>query len=240
MLVRLTSAALLLGGCSGSAPGAAEQARAYAGALAAVRAEPHTARERCGTLPDGPLRADCLLAGAEALAARAPEAAAELCGAVEPGATRDECHFQVAERSGQVERCAAAGRFAEDCRMHGWTRVVMQTVEPGTDSATAVALLEPLAGAAGFSPDDPRPWIAAFRHLHGADRPLGTARCAGLSAVVRQACDDAARMLLHDRLSYLRDTGGWPCGSPAPELVDVGEDGVMARIVEERRAEWCP
>lgn len=240
MLARLTSAALLVGGCSGAVPGAAEQTRAYAAALAEVRADPRVAVVRCGSLSEGPLRADCLLAGAEALAAGAPEAAAEVCGALEAGAARDECHFQVAERSGQVDRCAAAGRFAEDCRMHGWTRAVMQAVEPGSASAAAVAQLRPLAEAAGFAADDPRPWIAAFRHLHGGDRPLGTARCAELSGVVQDACGDAARMLLHDRLSYLRDTGGWPCAAPPPALVDVGDDGVMIGIVEERRAEWCP
>jgi hypothetical protein len=239
-----TTTLLLLLACHGAPPrpGAADGA-AYADALAAVARDPAGAAAHCAAVPDAALRADCVTAGAEALAKPDPDAAAGLCAGLPDGVGRDECGFQVAERTEDAARCDAAGRFADDCRMHLWTRAVQRAFPPGTHPDEAEPELARLAAAAGFGPDDPRPWIAATRHLLGRMRPLDRGRCDGLSAPTRRkVCKDAARDLFHDRLNHARDTGTFPCdGGPLPDVLQHTPDPELDAIIAERKGrDLCP
>lgn len=229
-----------LSGCPGTVASPPQDAARYGAALKALAREPASAARLCAEIVGDGLRADCITAGAERLAVTDVPGAAALCAGLAEGLGRDECHFQVAERSGEASHCVYAGRFAEDCQMHAWTRSMMGMVDKQASFSEAVTALRPQAALAGFSPDDPRPWIAAFRHLHGLHTPLDRGRCAGLEGTIRVPCEDAAVMLLHDRISHARDTGGWVCGRGPPASLEIAEDGVLMAILDKRRAEVCP
>jgi hypothetical protein len=234
----------LLFACADDPPvDAAADAAAYAAALAAIEDTPESTRAHCAAVRTPALRGDCITAGAEALARKATNEAAALCATLPDGIPRDECGFQVAERSGQAGRCADAGRFAEDCRMHVWSRALAEALPPGTPLAEAEPRVAALAADAGFTAADPRPWVVLARYLLGRDAPLDRARCDALSdAKRRQVCKDAARDLFHDRLNHARDTGTFPCaGGPLPALLAHTPDPELDAIVAERRAgDLCP
>ena len=234
----------LLIACAAAPPvDAAADATAYAAALALVEADPTGAAGHCGAVRAAPLRGDCVTAGAEALARARPDAAAALCAGLPAGVHRDECGFQVAERSGQAGRCGAAGRFAEDCRMHVWSRALAEAVPRSATLEAAEPTAARLAAEAGFGAQDPRPWVVLARHLLGADAPLDRARCDALGEPKRrQVCKDAARDLFHDRLNHARDTGRFPCGGgPLPALLTHTPDPELEAIVAARRGgDLCP
>ena len=234
----------LLIACAADPPvDAAADGAAYGAALSAVDAQPQRAAELCAAVRSPALRGDCVTAGAEALARDDADAAATLCAGLADGTPRDECGFQVAERSGDAARCADAGRFAEDCRMHVWSRSLAEQLPPSTPLVDAEPRVEARAAAAGFSAQDPRPWVVLARYLLGADTPLDRRRCDALSAPERrQVCKDAARDLFHDRLNHARDTGSFPCGGgPLPPLLSHTADPELDAIVAARRAgDLCP
>lgn len=227
--------------CSGGSDPHArtDDARRLPVALDAVAADPSATAEHCGGLRTPAARGDCVLHGVERLARSDAPAAAELCGLLE-GLDADECFFQVAERSRQPARCADAGRFAEDCRMHAWTVAVPKLGSPATPPDVWADRLTEAAADLGFAADDPRPWIAASRHLLGRSLPLDRGWCDGWAEAPRAACRQAGLGLLHDRINHARDSGKWTCGEPVPELLAVASDPELEAVLAERRSEVCP
>ena len=230
--------------CAGDpSPGAAADAVAYSAALAALDDSPRQALAHCAEIQTEPLQQDCITATAESIAGSSPDDAAALCADIAPGVGRDECGFQVAERSGEPGRCADAGRFAEDCRMHLWASTLADAIPRGTPLSAAESRVAELAAGSGFDDADPRPWVVLARHLLGADAPLDRTRCDELAASHRrQVCRDAARDLFHDRLNHARDTGRFPCdGGPLPALLQHTPDPELEDITADRRAgDLCP
>ena len=216
---------------------------AYAAALAAVAADPAAGAEQCRALTTDAERTDCLSAAAEGLARAEPAAAATLCAELPDGLWRDECGFQVAEVAGDPARCAAAGRFAEDCRMHLWSRAVARAL-PAAPSPTQAA--EPIARLAldfGFDAADPRPWVAAWRIVGAQMDPLDRAACDALPAERADGCRATLRDLYADRLNHARDTRRFPCdGQPLTgRLAYAAPDPELDALVASRReADLCP
>lgn len=218
-----------------------DDAHAYPTALAAVRAAPAQAAERCAPLVDPALRGDCVTAGAELLAATDASAAAALCDRAGEARHQDECRFQVAERSGDPARCADAGRFAEDCRMHLWSRwvhdAITPTLGPGAVESTARAQL----AAYGFAPDDPRPWSALYRALLEARTPLDRAVCdAAAEPMLVESCRQTALAVYNDRLNRARDRLRWCPGAPVPDALAHTEDpDLEAMLLRRAEEELC-
>ena len=219
-----------------------DDARNYPDALARVAEAPGAAGSICAPLQDEALRADCVLAGAEALASAEPEAALALCASLPEGASRDECVFQIAERSDDPGRCAGAGRFADDCRLHLWSRAVRELLPrgaaPGQVEAAAEIALEPY----GFAPDDNRPWSALYRELLARQRPLDRASCAAAPSAARQeACWNTGRSVFEDRMNVARDRHSAPCdGGAPPALLETTPDPELAAALEQRmKADLC-
>ncbi len=230
---------LCLAACVRPDAAAMQDARRYSTAITAVAADPTAASTACASITQLRLRADCATAGAERLAQTHVDGAVELCSSLPPGLGRDECFFQIADRSGEVRFCGQAGRFADDCRTHGWTRLVGRNIDPQASFVVAMERMRPLALEAGFSAEDRRPWIVLFRVLHESRRPLDLAHCLGLDDGTARLCLDAAMMLLNDRLAHARNSREWPCGASPPELLMIADDAVLQAIVDESRSETC-
>ena len=239
---------LCLAACVGPGAAAMQDAKRYSAAIPAIAADPSVASTVCASITQLRLRADCVTAGAEQLArTQQVDGAVDLCSSLPPGLGRDECFFQIADRSGEVRFCGQAGRFADDCRVHGWNRLVERNID--TQASFVVAMermrplamerMRPLALEAGFSAEDRRPWIVLFRVLHGSRRPLDLAHCLGLDDGTARLCLDAAMMLLNDRLAHARNSREWPCGASPPELLMIADDAVLQAIVDESRSETC-
>lgn len=238
--MRAASPLLLLMACGGSSGVSSGDVRALPAALAAVQADPASAIEHCAPVQTPAHHADCLTLGAELLAPDDASAAGALCAELE-GVGADECRFQVAERAKRPELCAAAGRFADDCRMHAWSRAVPELAEDSVSFAEWEPVLAAGAVEAGFSPEDPRPWVAASRHLLGRQLPLDRSQCQGWSSPAREHCRAAGEGLLHDRLNHVRDRKRWRCDGPVPELLTFTEDSELQAVFDERTArEICP
>ncbi len=225
-------------------PPAADDAATYAAALAAIAAEPVAGATACADIVRPALRADCTSAAAEALAATDAAAAAGLCAGLPAGSGRDECHFQVAERSADVRRCADAGDFADDCRLHRLSADLRNLLPASaTDLATAEATLAPHLRDYGFAPDDMRPWSAAFRYLLARELPLDRGRCDAVTDPDRaEACRHTALALFEDMLNHARDTTGLPCdGGPLPPRLRYRPDPDLDAILARRMAtDLCP
>jgi len=232
--------AVTLVGCSTDAVDRRADAFLLPELLTEVAERPEAAAELCARLTGGDSRADCVLHGVERLAGEDAEAAASLCATLQ-GLGADECHFQLAERSGEVERCAGAGRFAEDCRMHAWSQRVPRLAEGSDPSEIWGQRIAAGAREMGFDPADPRPWIAAARHVLGLQLPLDRSPCALWPADAVEPCRHAGLGLFHDRINHLRDTRSWDCSEPPPEQVSFDEtDRELAAVWADRRAEVCP
>lgn len=127
--------------------------------------------------------------------------------------------------------------------MHVWARVLAASIPAGTAVDAAEPSVASLARAAGFGPDDPRPWVVFARHLLGSKMPLDRGRCRSLQdRTRRRVCRDATRDLFHDRLNHARDTRTFPCdGGPMPSLLAHTADAELEAILAERRAgDLCP
>jgi hypothetical protein len=227
-------------GADSSVAGRVADAHLLPAALADVAAHPEEATEICGRLQTAAARGDCVLHGVERLARQAPDTAANLCAWLD-GLDADECLFQVAERSGDPQRCSAAGRFAEDCLMHAWTVQVPKLAGP---TAGAVEWGQRIAAAAaemGFSESDPRPWVAASRFLLGRSTPLDRSFCDAWADRPREVCRQAGLGLFHDRINHVRDAGKWSCEGAAPDLLAFpSEDTELANVLVDRKGEMCP
>lgn len=221
----------------------ADDVRAYPEALADVAEAPADALRICADVSRAELRQDCVLAGVEVLARDQPDNAALLCASFEPGPARDECAFQVAEKSGEPARCAEAGRFADDCRLHLWSRALRDLVEPGA----LPGQVEPAALTAlpryGLAETDPRPWSAFYREVLSRKSPLDRASCdAAPSPELRGACRSTALVLYNDRLNMARDRGLVRCeGGPLPSLLRTTPDPDLETLLARRwKEDLCP
>ena len=215
-------------------------ALALAGTLEAVEGEPARAAELCSVLETASIRHDCMLHGVEHLSRREPELAAGICAQIPAGVDADECFFQVAERSRQPARCADAGRFEEDCRMHAWSAIVPTLVGPTESAQSWEAAVDKASSELGFSADDARPWVAAARFILGRSTPLDRRFCDGWTDARRTHCRVAGRDLFHDRINHVRDASKWDCAGPPPGLLGVVQDEELAAILAERKSEMCP
>ena len=233
--------ALLL--ACGEAPSAPPPAEAYRVALVTLESDPAAGAAACAALPEGSVRVDCLGAAAEALSRLDPVAAQTVCEALEEGLWKDECHFQVAEATRDASQCAAAGRFAEDCRMHHWSRSLAGSLPAGATPQSAEDRLHALATEAGFAKADPRPWVAAFRLIGARMTPLDRSACSGLAVPKRvEICRQALRDHYNDLLNHARDTASFPCsGGPLTgRLAYQPDPGLDALVEERRRGDLCP
>ena len=216
---------------------------AYTAALAAVAADPAAGVVRCRALSTEPERVDCIGAAAEGLAATDPSGAAALCDELPDGLWRDECGFQVAESTGDAAHCATAGRFAEDCRMHLWSRALAGALPRSPSPAAVVEPIASLAHEFGFEPDDPRPWVAAWRIVGAQMDPLDRAACDPLGPDRAGGCRATLRDLYRDRLNHARDTRRFPCdgGELTGRLAYAAPDPELDAMVAARRdTDLCP
>jgi len=238
--VVLSSALPALVACSGAVEVVPSDAAALPVALSAVEAEPARSVELCAELATPSIRHDCMLHGVEHLARRDPDAASGICARIPAGLDADECFFQVAERSRQPARCAQAGRFEEDCRMHAWSARVPHLAGPADGAAEWRLALSEAAAEMGFDADDARPWVAAARFILGRDTPLDRAFCDGWPVPQRTHCRVAGRDLFHDRINHVRDARKWDCEGPPPALLAFTQDDELDAILSQRRVEICP
>lgn len=219
----------------------AADAAAYPLALQEALAAPSEAAEICAAVASLALRGDCVTAAAEQLAKTAPERAEGLCRALPDGLHRDECAFQVAEASDDPARCADAGRFADDCRMHLWTRALSRDLPRGARPGEVEAALRDRLGAYGFPEGDPRPWSALYRHLLSRAALLDRQRCAEApDAALQEACRQTGLALYQDRLNYARDKKIYPCdGGPLPSILLTAPDPELDAL-RAAREDLCP
>lgn len=237
MSLPLTALLVVLLGCEPAPPAATPSPHAYADAIVDVLQRPADTLAICGALTDSKLQADCVAAGAKELAAKDSAAAAALCGALPDGVGRDECHFQVAERSGDVARCALAGRFADDCRLHRLSQDFKRLIGADAVPGGFEAALAPALDAYGFAADDPRPWSAAYRWVLGGHRPLDRGSCSQAPTTAQvDACRMTALALYNDLLNHARDSGLFPCdGGALPTRLSYLPDPDLDAILTRRR-----
>ncbi len=133
---------------------------------------------------------------------------------------RAECAFRDAEARGDPARCADAGPWVDDCRMHLWTAALpalLRDRRPGEFEADAAAE----AVRHGFAADDPRPWSALYREWYGRHRPMDRGACAGAADPAHaEACRQTGLAQYADLLQMAHDRGTYPCvGGPLPALL---------------------
>ncbi len=163
------------------------------------------------------------------------------CEAVRGDRARAECAFRDAEASGSPARCADAGEWVDDCRMHLWTasfeRWAPKDVAPGDADDLAALELVPF----GFSADDPRPWSAWYRWLLGRSRPLDRAACRTIADPDRaEACLKTGLAYYDDLLNMARDRKLYPCdGSALPAVLQYAPDAELDAL-RARRSDLCP
>ena len=224
--------------CTDPSP-TADEGRRYAEALVAIRSAPSQATTRCAPLTPPSLRGDCYVAGAQALARQDIDAAAALCDALPAGLHRDECRFVLAEHSGEMARCARAGRFEEDCQMHLLGQAAAHlTGAPGEVEPAAEALIV----EAGLSADDVHAWTLIYRRVLGQQDPLDLSTCT--AAGTRGAhCQRAGLGLLSDRLNFARDTGllvDTLCADGSlPPVLNAAPDPKLTALIASRD-DLCP
>ncbi len=219
-----------------------DDARAYPEALAAVAREPSRAASLCAPITRAELEQDCVLAGAEALAKTDPTGALTLCAGLPEGVGRDECAFQVAERSADPSRCAEAGRFADDCRLHLWSRGLRELIPAGALPGDLEAKAAEELARYGLDAEDPRPWSAFYRDLLGRRTPLDRAACQQAPAgFQREACAQTGLQLYNDRLNMARDRHLVRCDQPElPALLQTTPDPELDALRARRWSELCP
>ena len=226
-----------------SCAGPQYDAEADPAALRRVAADPRAAVDACSAVRDPGLRADCVTAGAEALAAQDAAAASALCASLPPSVGADECAFQVAEKASDPAACEAAGRFADDCRLHLWSQRLRRLVPKGAAPGEVEGAAREALPTFGFSADDPRPWSALYRAVLGGRRPFDRAACDGApDDALREACRQTGLAHYADLLNYARDSGQFPCdGGDLPAILVSTPDPELDAMVARRRAEdLCP
>ncbi len=235
-----------------------DDARQYVAALAQIDAsekQPREKREdallsalaRCASLESKQLHGDCGLAAIQSLAAQTNHATNALlaqCEALPTPLNQAECAFQVGEQRDDAAACKASGPFADDCRMHLFSRRVAKI---DADQETLGEALETLAAQLSFDASDPRPWIAASRWWLGQSTPLDRSRCTALQKDDRatdreQLCREAGAQLYNDRLNHARDTGTYPCGGgELPATLQTAPDPQLEQIrLDREKGDLCP
>jgi hypothetical protein len=186
----------------------------------------------------GPLLADCVIKAVEA--SPRDEHAGSWCDRLS-GTSRDECRFQLAERRDDLAACADAGSYADDCRLHVFSRG-LPDLWTG-DFAAGVGAVRAKMAEVGIPADDYRFWSAAFRHGLLRTRPFDRSACsaAGDPALV-DACRHTALAVYQDLLNHERDFGHFPCdGGPLPASVAYVPDPDIDAILADRRPrDLCP
>ena len=222
--------------------GPADEGKAYRTALELAAREPAATWVRCRALSDPALRGDCQLAVIEAWATAEGEPTDALlarCGALDAERTRGECAFQVAERRDDPGACAAAGPFADDCRLHlftlGMARWAPQNVDP-TDPTLHVGMLAEMERV-GLPRGDLRPASALFRAVLDRQPRLDRGTCQPLPRGWREACWSTGEALFHDRLNQARDQGTLPCpGALLPPALDHAPDPALDAALTQAQA----
>jgi len=231
---------LLLLACANRVDPVAESRR-YGEAIGRIDRDPVAAFDLCEGLRDEDLHDDCFVAIAEREARRGAAAAADkACAEVRGEGPQYECQFQVAERTNDRDRCARAGPFADDCRMHIWGRQLGEALPPPITFGEADGRLPNLVSHAGFDPSDERPFFAAYRHLHGLSSPIELGACAAVAPARQALCETAGAQIYGDLVNHARDTGALPCpNEPLPARLEPGDHPALRRLLDERRAERC-
>lgn len=177
-------------------------------------------------------RADCMLAIVEQCP-KDPRAAG-WCDQLD-GVDHDECAFQRAERANDLDGCADAGAFVDDCRLHLWSRVKVPADRPLGEAVTG---LRDEMTKRGIDPGDERFWSASFRRALGQMPALDRGACDTVTdAKLADACRHTAVALWHDLLNHERDFGAFPCdGGPLPPSLAHVPDPELDAILAERRA----
>ena len=215
----------------------------FAEVLESVLAKPEDTASLCGVLQSLKIRSECLSIGAEALAESSVSKAQDICESIDSGIWRDECFFAVAERGDDASLCTSAGRFEEDCRMHTWTQRLSRELSRATEPGEAEPAIAALATQHGFKDNDERPWIAVYRQLLGAMKPMDRSSCDRIDDPGRQKhCRQAGLGLFHDRLNYVRDKGLFSCvEGPLPDELNTLLDDELTTVLTQRRGEdLCP
>ena len=163
------------------------------------------------------------------------------CDGIAGERARAECAFRDAEATGSAARCADAGDWVDDCRMHLWTASFATWAPKAAAPGHADELAARELARFGFSPDDPRPWSAWYRWLLGRSRPLDRAACRTISDPQRaEACLKTGLAYYDDLLNMARDRKLYPCdGSPLPAVLQYTPDPELDAL-RARRSDLCP
>ncbi len=163
------------------------------------------------------------------------------CARVDEVRERAECAFREAEATKNPKRCADAGPFADDCRMHLWTASFRDWAPrralPGEADAEAATRIAEF----GFAVEDPAPWSAWYRWTLGHSRPLDRQLCRSLDRPARiEACLQTGLALYGDLLNMARDQHLYPCdGGPLPPLLAYTADSELDAL-RAARTDLCP
>lgn len=174
------------GGGGDALPPAAERA-ALVEALRAAPVDPDGAFERCKDVREPTSNADCVTAVVQA-APRHPQAQA-WCAGLPQVWQQQECAFVRAEFADDLQGCADAGPWADECRLHVWRGRVPRLVQDRGVQEAIEACRHGLV-ADGLDPEDPDLWHPVFWHLF--DGGLSPDRCGDLVGAPATACRQVA------------------------------------------------
>ena len=163
------------------------------------------------------------------------------CTRVEDPREQAECAFREAEATRNPSRCADAGPFAADCRMHLWTASFREWAPKRALPGEVDAIAAEKIAAYGFDVTDPAPWSAWYRWTLGHSRPLDRQLCRPLLPPERaEACLQTALSLYGDFLNVARDQRTYPCdGGPLPPLLQHTPDPELDAL-RAARTDLCP
>ena len=188
-------------------------------ALHIADTDPEKAYEICRTI-GRKIHDDCLLAAVEK--AQGDLETDAWCDEMSTTVYRDECFFLSAERHGDFGACEKAGKFADDCRLHVWSKSLPKKWPGSMSMSDGVVSLRKHMEEWGISPSDPRYWSAAFRHRYMGQIILDRQECETLSDPdLFKACWSTGRVVFQDKLFRERDFfGPFPCPGavPSPRL----------------------
>lgn len=236
--------ALAVLGCGRAGPG---DAATYREALDLAARDPAAAWERCRALILDGLRDDCDLVAVEAWATGGSEPTDALlarCATLGGETARAECAFQVAERRDHAAACAAAGPFADDCRLHLFTLGLDRWIPRGATPADPALHAELVVQMrrVGLPAGDLRPASAFFRAVLDQQPVLDRGACQALVPGWREACWNTGEAVYGDRLNRARDQGALPCaGDPLPPTLAHADDAALdAALAARQREAGCP
>lgn len=182
----------------------------------------------CGALASEELRDQCWVSRVECAGVSAPRA-------------RAECAFREAEATKNPARCADAGPWVDDCRLHLWSASFKAWAPRGVRPGEAEELATTEVAKYGFSEDDPRPWAAWYRWVLAQTRPLDRQACHRIGDPDRrEACLQTGLAYYDDLLNMARDRKLYPCdGGPLPEVLTTTPDPEIDAL-RAARTDLCP